>query len=66
VLLATAEDAGRAVDMFSGYMWQTTVLEVRLDRMVGEGVRWGMSNSKGSSRVGSNHTEAWARWSSRC
>jgi len=37
VLLATAEDAGRAVDMFSGYMWQTRVLEVRLDRMVGEG-----------------------------
>ena len=37
MLLATAEDAGRAVDMFSGYMWQTRVLEVRLDRMVGEG-----------------------------
>jgi len=37
VLLITAEDAGRAVDMFSGYLWQTRVLEVRLDRMVGEG-----------------------------
>jgi RNA recognition motif-containing protein len=33
VLLATAEDAGRAVDMFSGYSWQSRVLEVRLDRL---------------------------------
>ncbi|KAA1472458.1 hypothetical protein DENSPDRAFT_801049, partial [Dentipellis sp. KUC8613] len=33
VLLATAEDAGRAVDMFNGYSWQTRVLEVRLDRV---------------------------------
>jgi hypothetical protein len=33
VLLATAEDAGRAVDMFNGYSWQTRVLEVRLDRL---------------------------------
>jgi hypothetical protein len=33
VLLASAEDAGRAVDMFNGYEWQTRVLEVRLDRM---------------------------------
>jgi RNA recognition motif-containing protein len=32
VLLATAEDAGKAVDMFNGYLWQTRVLEVRLDR----------------------------------
>ncbi|KAJ7754610.1 RNA-binding domain-containing protein [Mycena metata] len=33
VLLATAEDAGRAVDMFSGYSWQGRVLEVRADRV---------------------------------
>ncbi|KAJ7204706.1 hypothetical protein GGX14DRAFT_459409 [Mycena pura] len=33
VLLATAEDAGRAVDMFSGYSWQGRVLEVRADRL---------------------------------
>ncbi|KAJ6495375.1 RNA-binding domain-containing protein, partial [Mycena sanguinolenta] len=33
VLLATAEDAGRAVDMFSGYSWQGRVLEVRADRI---------------------------------
>ncbi|EIM88859.1 uncharacterized protein STEHIDRAFT_52958 [Stereum hirsutum FP-91666 SS1] len=33
VLLASAEDAGRAVDMFNGYSWQTRVLEVRLDRL---------------------------------
>ena len=34
VLLATAEDAGRAVDMFNGYTWQSRVLEVRLDRLM--------------------------------
>ncbi|KAH9931031.1 hypothetical protein B0H21DRAFT_761217 [Amylocystis lapponica] len=33
VLLATAEDAGRAVDMFNGYCWQTRTLEVRPDRL---------------------------------
>lgn len=33
VLLASAEDAGRAVDMFNGYSWQTRVLEVRADRL---------------------------------
>lgn len=33
VLLASAEDAGRAVDMFNGYSWQGRVLEVRLDRL---------------------------------
>ncbi|KAJ7595132.1 hypothetical protein C8J56DRAFT_777860 [Mycena floridula] len=33
VLLATAEDAGRAVDMFNGYSWQTRILEVRPDRL---------------------------------
>lgn len=37
VLLGSAEDAGRAVDMFNGYCWQTRVLEVRLDRMDGAG-----------------------------
>ncbi|PPQ81935.1 hypothetical protein CVT25_013783 [Psilocybe cyanescens] len=36
VLLATAEDAGRAVDMFNGYSWQSRVLEVRLDRLLPE------------------------------
>jgi len=34
--LATAEDAGRAVDIFNGYTWQTRVLEVRLDRLIPE------------------------------
>jgi len=33
VLLATAEDAGRAVDIFNGYSWQTRTLEVRPDRL---------------------------------
>ncbi|KAI0038931.1 RNA-binding domain-containing protein, partial [Auriscalpium vulgare] len=33
VLLATTEDAGRAVDMFNGYSWQSRILEVRLDRL---------------------------------
>ena len=33
VLLASAEDAGRAVDMFNGYSWQGRILEVRLDRL---------------------------------
>ena len=33
VLLATAEDAGRAVDIFNGFSWQTRVLEVRPDRL---------------------------------
>lgn len=34
VLLATAEDAGRAVDTFNGYSWQSRILEVRLDRQL--------------------------------
>jgi RNA recognition motif-containing protein len=34
VLYANAEDAGRAVDMFHGYSWQTRILEVRLDRLL--------------------------------
>ncbi|GJJ14998.1 hypothetical protein Clacol_009269 [Clathrus columnatus] len=33
VLLATREDAARAVEMFNGYNWQTRILEVRLDRL---------------------------------
>ncbi|KAF8483119.1 hypothetical protein JB92DRAFT_2763233, partial [Gautieria morchelliformis] len=33
VLLATSEDAARAVDMFNGYNWQTRTLEVRPDRL---------------------------------
>lgn len=33
VLLATAEDATRAVEMFHGYNWQTRTLEVRPDRI---------------------------------
>ena len=32
-MLASAEDAGRAVDMFNGFVWQTRTLEVRLDRI---------------------------------
>jgi hypothetical protein len=34
VLLATAEDAGRAVDTFNGYSWQSRILQVRLDRQL--------------------------------
>lgn len=41
MLLATAEDAGRAVDMFNGYTWQTRTLEVRPDRM-GEDIPLGV------------------------
>ena len=52
MLLATAEDAGRAVDMFSGYMWQTRVLEVRLDRMVGEGGAVGYEQQLGQQQLG--------------
>lgn len=33
VLLASAEDAGRAIDMFNGFVWQTRTLEVRHDKM---------------------------------
>ncbi|KAG1772240.1 hypothetical protein EV702DRAFT_976848, partial [Suillus placidus] len=33
VLLATAEDAERAIEMLNGYYWQTRVLEVRPDRL---------------------------------
>ncbi|PVG01372.1 hypothetical protein CPB86DRAFT_795068 [Serendipita vermifera] len=33
VLLASAEDAGRAIDMFNGYVWQSRTLEVRPDRL---------------------------------
>jgi RNA recognition motif-containing protein len=33
VLLATTEEAGRAIDMFNGYSWQTRTLEVRPDRL---------------------------------
>ena len=35
VLLASAEDAGRAIDMFNGYEWQSRMLEVRVDRVGG-------------------------------
>ena len=45
MLLATAEDAGRAVDM-----WQTRVLEVRLDRMVGEGGAEGCEQQLGQQQ----------------
>jgi RNA recognition motif-containing protein len=48
VLLATAEDAGRAVDMFNGYSWQTRVLEVRPDRLPPD-FDSGMSQSMGSA-----------------
>ncbi|KAJ3513904.1 hypothetical protein NMY22_g14903 [Coprinellus aureogranulatus] len=52
VLLATAEDAGRAIDMFNGYEWQARMLEVRVDRiggpMSGGGVQrcraWGVQS----------------------
>ncbi|KAJ2936619.1 hypothetical protein H1R20_g474, partial [Candolleomyces eurysporus] len=35
VLLATAEDAGRAIDHFNGFEWQSRILEVRVDRIGG-------------------------------
>ncbi|KAF7791626.1 hypothetical protein EIP86_002645 [Pleurotus ostreatoroseus] len=48
VLLATAEDAGRAIDMFNGYVWQTRTLEVRPDKMgLGGGV--GMGSGSGTA-----------------
>lgn len=37
ILLATAEDAGRAIDRFNGYCWQTRVLDVRVDRLPANG-----------------------------
>ncbi|KAF8595375.1 hypothetical protein BDV93DRAFT_421120, partial [Ceratobasidium sp. AG-I] len=33
VLLASAEDAGKATDMYNGYVWQNRTLEVRPDRL---------------------------------
>ncbi|TFK73543.1 RNA-binding domain-containing protein [Pluteus cervinus] len=33
VLLASSEDAQRAVEMFNGYLWQSRTLEVRPDRL---------------------------------
>ncbi|TFK21619.1 hypothetical protein FA15DRAFT_72863 [Coprinopsis marcescibilis] len=56
VLLGTAEDAGRAIDLFNGYEWQTRVLEVRVDRVgrIGAGSMGvgyetpGMSGSSGA------------------
>jgi hypothetical protein len=54
VLLATAEDAGRAIDMLNGYEWQTRVLEVRVDRVGGVGhvVPSGPAPSLGGPGVG--------------
>ncbi|KAL6306305.1 hypothetical protein BKA93DRAFT_729599, partial [Sparassis latifolia] len=53
VMLATAEDAGRAVDMFNGYCWQTRTLEVRPDRL-GEELAVGGFSINGGLGVG-NH-----------
>ena len=53
--MATAEDAGRAVDMFNGFEWMTRVLEVRPDRMgtlVGGGGNGSGEESSASSSVG--------------
>lgn len=36
VLLATLEDANRAIELLHGYSWQGRTLEVRLDRLPGE------------------------------
>ncbi|KAF9530170.1 hypothetical protein CPB83DRAFT_763507 [Crepidotus variabilis] len=52
VLLATAEDAGRAVDMFNGYTWQTRVLEVRLDRLMPEYEQGATSTPVGIGSLG--------------
>ena len=49
VLLATAEDAGRAVDMFNGYSWQARILEVRLDRLLPDFDSLGSSSASSSS-----------------
>jgi len=52
VLLATAEDAGRAVDMFNGYSWQTRVLEVRPDRIPSEFVNNNLNTHNGMASGG--------------
>lgn len=55
-MLATAEDAGRAMDMFNGYEWMGRVLEVRLERMEravsSAGVGLGGGGGGGSLGVG--------------
>ncbi|KAI0346634.1 RNA-binding domain-containing protein, partial [Trametopsis cervina] len=53
VLLATAEDAGRAVDMFNGFVWQTRTLEVRLDRMAAEDHQLQLQGLSGGVGLGS-------------
>jgi RNA recognition motif-containing protein len=63
VLLATAEDASRAVDMFNGYSWQTRILEVRPDRLppdfdnplgnVGAGAGFAVSDSQSNLNLNS-------------
>ena len=59
VLLATAEDAGRAIDMFNGFVWQTRTLEVRHDKMgvnaMGEDYHSGGSHNGGSHNGGSHN-----------
>ena len=61
VLLATAEDAGRAIDMLNGYCWQTRVLEVRPDRLgasVDEmGTSLAMGGPNGHPPSGNPHDE---------
>lgn len=52
VLLATAEDAGRAVDMFNGFVWQTRTLEVRLDRMAAEDPQLHLAGLSGGVGLG--------------
>ena len=67
VLLSTAEDAGRAVDMFNGYCWQTRTPEVRPDRL-GDDALSGLSAASaslgvsplGSAPVSGNGTPALA------
>ena len=41
VLLASASDAGRAVDLFDGHVWQGRILEVRLAGAAGAGAASG-------------------------
>jgi len=57
VLLATAEDAGRAIDIFNGYSWQTRILEVRPDRLPPDfdaNIAPGYASGSGSGPVASS------------
>ncbi|CAE6442604.1 unnamed protein product [Rhizoctonia solani] len=50
VLLATAEDAGKATDMYNGYVWQNRTLEVRPDRLPPE-LDMGLNHASSTAAV---------------